>query len=106
MAVPQGNILIQEPDAVEAFRAAAAELSAAGRLDGARLSPAARNLLLDQLAAVIAVDQLLDGPVRRSDPDVGVTLLVQPGGNTVVDSTDGRTTVHGLALSVVAEEQG
>lgn len=99
--------LLAEAEAeAAALRAAAAELSAAGRLDGTRLSPAARDLLLDQLAAVIAVDQLLDGPVRRWDVDLGFTLLVEPGADTVVDSADGRTTVHGLALSVLGGEHG
>jgi len=99
--------LLAEAEAeAAALRAAAAELSAAGRLHGTRLSPAARDLLLEQLAAVIAVDQLLAGPVRRSDVDLGLTLLVEPGADTVVDSTDGRTTVHGLALSVLGSDQG
>jgi len=98
--------LLAEAEAeAAALRAAATELSAAGRLHGARLSPAARDLLLDQLAAVIAVDQLLEGPVRRSDADLGITLLVEPGADTVVESSDGRTTVHGLTLSVLAGEQ-
>lgn len=98
--------LLAEAEAESAaLRAAAAELAAAGRLHGARLSPAARDLLLDQLAAVIAVDQLLEGPVQRSDAELGLTLLVEPGSDTVVDSVDGRTTVHGLALSVLGEDR-
>lgn len=101
----RARLLAEAEAEAAALRAAAAELSAAGRLDGARLSPAARDLLLDQLAAVIAVDQLLEGPVRRSDVDLGLTLVVEPGADTVVDSADGRTTVHGLALSVVGAEQ-
>ena len=93
--------LLAEADAeAAALRAAAAELAAAGRLDGARLSPAARDLLLDQLAAVIAIDQLIEGPAQRTDADLGLTLHVEPGTSTVVDSADGRTTVHGLTLSV------
>jgi uncharacterized protein (TIGR02677 family) len=97
--------LLAEAEAERAaLRAAAAELSAAGRLDGARLSPAARDLLLDQLAAVIAVDQLLAEPAQRSDVDLGLTLLVEPGADTVIDSPDGRTTVHGLALSVEGQQ--
>ncbi|WP_409331870.1 TIGR02677 family protein [Trujillonella humicola] len=97
--------LLAEADAEAAtLRAAAAELSAAGRLHGARLSPAARDLLLDQLAAVIAVDQLLDRPAERFDADLGFTLRVEPGADTVVDAADGRTTVHGLALSVVGAD--
>jgi uncharacterized protein (TIGR02677 family) len=101
----RARLLAEGEAEAAALRAAAAELSAAGRLDGARLSPAARDLLLDQLAAVIAVDQLLEGQVRRSDVDLGLTLLVEPGADTVVDSTDGRTTVHGLALSVLSGGQ-
>ncbi len=96
----RARLLAEAESEAVALRAAAAELSAAGRLHGARLSPGARDLLLDQLAAVIAIDQLLLAPVSRSDADLGLTLHVAPGADTVVESTDGRTTVHGLALSV------
>ncbi|WP_051516085.1 DUF2397 domain-containing protein [Candidatus Blastococcus massiliensis] len=97
----RARLLAEAEAEAAALRAAAAELSAAGRLHGARLSPAARDLMLDQLAAVLAVDQLIEGPVRRSDADLGLTLVVEPGAGTVVDSTDGRTTVHGLSLSIL-----
>ncbi|KQS69264.1 DUF2397 domain-containing protein [Modestobacter sp. Leaf380] len=93
------RLLAEAAAEAAALRAAATELAAAGRLHGARLSPAARDLVLDQLAAVIAVDQLLVGPATRTDSDLGLVLLVEPGGETVVESTDGRTTVHGLTLS-------
>ncbi|NDI47227.1 DUF2397 domain-containing protein [Goekera deserti] len=96
----RARLLAEAEAEAAARRAAAAELTAAGRLHGARLSPAARDLLLDQLAAVVAVDQLLTGPSRRSDADLGLTLHVEPGPDTVVDSSDGRTTVHGLSLSI------
>jgi uncharacterized protein (TIGR02677 family) len=93
------RLLAEAAAEAAAGRAAAGELAAAGRLDGAVLSPAARDLVLDQLAAVLAVDQLLAAPASRTDLDLGVTLHVEPGGSTVVDSADGRTTVHGLTLT-------
>lgn len=77
--------------------AAAAELGAAGRLNGARLTSAARDLLLDQLSRLLAVHQS-----ELSDSDLGCILYAEPGADTVVHSDDGTLTVEGLQLWVAA----
>lgn len=80
-------------------RAAAAELVAAGNLDGAHLTPAARELLLDRLGDLIAIDQVLSGPATSTDTDVNLIITATPTqGRTVIHCTDGELTVHGLAL--------
>lgn len=82
--------------------AAAAELTAIGNLNGARLSPAARNLLLDRLGALLAVEQDLDGAVIHTDSSLGLALTAIPakGTKTVIHSDDGSLTVHDLILRI------
>lgn len=79
-------------------RAVAAELIAAGRLHGARLSGAARDLLLDRLSELFARQE-----DQRTDTDLGLVLIAEPGPSTIIDGDDGRLTVDGLQLSVRAE---
>jgi len=81
-------------------RAAAAELAAAGSLNGAHLSPAARELLLDRLADLIAIDQVLVGPATSTDTDVDLIITATPvaGTKTVVHCSDGDLTVHDLEV--------
>jgi uncharacterized protein (TIGR02677 family) len=88
----------------ERLRAAAAELVAAGHLDGARVSPAARELLLDRLAGLLAIAQDLSDPVDSTDTNLGFVLSAEPGdgARTVLHSHDGDVTVHGLRLHVTA----
>src|SRR6516165_5472019 len=71
----------------EQRRAAAAELALAGALHGATISPAARDLLLDLVGALLAQqgDQV-------ADHDAGLRLRAVPGPDTVVNSPDGKTT--------------
>jgi len=85
-----------------ARHAAGAELLAAGALDGARVSPAARDLLLDRVADLLAVHQELDGVVDSADSDLGLLLVADPdpAASTVVHADDGSVTVHGLRLHV------
>lgn len=82
--------------------AAAAELVALGGLDGARMSPGARDLLLDRLGELLAVEQDFDTPVTSVDTDLGLLLQAVPeaAATTVLHSDDGTTTVHGLLLTV------
>jgi uncharacterized protein (TIGR02677 family) len=82
-------------------RAAAAELIAVGDLNGARVSPAARNLLLDQLAQLLAREQDLAEIAEYTDTDLGLRIVAAPDevAATVVHSDDGDTTVHGVALT-------
>jgi len=79
----------------EQRQAAAAELALTGSLHGATISPAARNLLLDLVAELLARHR--DETV---DHDVGLRLRAVPGLDTVVTSSDGTTTFVGLSLSV------
>ncbi len=79
----------------EQRQAAAAELALTGSLHGAAISPAARDLLLDLMAGLLAGNR--DETV---DHDVGLRLRVVPGQDTVVTSPDGTTTFVGLSLSV------
>ena len=79
----------------EQRQAAAAELALTGTLHGATISPAARNLVLDLVAELLARHR--DETV---DHDVGLRLRAIPGHDTVVFSSDGTTTFVGLSLSV------
>lgn len=81
--------------------AAAAELLAAGALHDAHVSPAARDLLMERTADLLAVHQELDGPVSSTDSDLGLTVHAapEPGAVTVVHADDGSVTVHGLRLT-------
>ncbi|MFD6675367.1 DUF2397 domain-containing protein [Rhodococcus zopfii] len=81
-----------------ARRAAAAELAAAGDLHGATVSAAARELLLDRLAALLAQHRTLDTAVRVHDSDLGLCLHAAPGPDTVVHGPDGDLTVHAVLL--------
>jgi uncharacterized protein (TIGR02677 family) len=79
----------------EQRQAAAAELALTGSLHGAHISPAARNLLLDLVADVLARHR-----EETVDHDVGLRLRAVPGPDTVVTSPDGTTTFVGLSLEV------
>lgn len=82
-------------------RAAAAELVAVGDLHGARVSPAARNLLLDQFSRLLARDQELSAKAELTDTHLGLRLVAVPGDKimTIVHSDDGDLMVHGIALA-------
>ncbi|MFZ2528329.1 MAG: DUF2397 family protein, partial [Rhodococcus sp. (in: high G+C Gram-positive bacteria)] len=82
----------------DARRAAAAELAAAGDLNGTTVSATARELLLDRLAALLAQHRTLDTAVRIHDSDLGLCLHAAPGSDTVVHGPDGDLTVHGVLL--------
>ena len=79
----------------EQRRAAASELAITGTLNGATISPAARDLLLDLLANLLA-----RGDADTVDHDLGLRLAAQPGPDTVITSSDGSTTVHGLRITI------
>ena len=98
--------LQMDADQEAADRAAAGgELTSAGDLDGARLSPAARDILLELLASALAVGAMpdLEGDVAvTTDPDLGVDLHVRatPGASTRCVSPDGILRIDDVALSV------
>ncbi|MGY1836276.1 TIGR02677 family protein [Blastococcus sp. SYSU DS0510] len=84
-------------------RAAAAELVAAGRLVGAQLTPAARDLVLDRLGEMFAAGQDVTEALTWTDDDLGFVLRAEPtpGKATVIAAPDGELHVHGLTLTVV-----
>ncbi len=102
------RLLAEAQAEAEHKRAAAAELAAAANLNGAHLSPAARELLLDRLADLIAIDQVLDGPATSTDTDVNLIITATPvaGTNTVVHCSDGNLTVHDLELRADLADTG
>ena len=79
----------------EQRQAAASELALTGTLHGATVSPAARDLLLDMLAELLA-----RGDADTVDHDLGLRLSAEAGLDTVITSPDGKTTVHGLRLAL------
>ena len=81
----------------EQRQAAAAELALAGALHGATISPAARDLLLDLVGALLAQQG-----EQVTDHDAGLRLRAVPGPDTVVSSPDGTTTFVRLSLTVSA----
>jgi uncharacterized protein (TIGR02677 family) len=83
----------------EQRQAAAAELALAGTLHGTTISPAARDLLLDLVAALLAQQG-----EEIVDHDAGLRLRAVDGPDTVVNSPDGTTTFVRLRLSVAAAD--
>jgi hypothetical protein len=79
----------------EQRQAAAAELALTGSLHGASISPAARILVLHLLADLLARHR-----DETIDHDIGLLLYAAPGPDTVINSSDGTTTVAGLRLAV------
>ena len=79
----------------EQRRAAAAELALVGELHGAKISPAARDVVLDLLADVLGQHR-----TETSDADAGLVLHAEPGPDTVVHSHDGTTTFVALRLRI------
>lgn len=79
---------------------AAAELALTGSLDGATISRAARDLLLDLVADLLARHR-----DETDDHDVSLRLRAVPGPDTVVTSSDGTTTFVDLSLSVSSTTQ-
>jgi uncharacterized protein (TIGR02677 family) len=96
-------LLAEAEEEAERQAAAAAELIAVGELDGARMSPAARDLLLDRLGELLAVEQEISAAVTSTDNDLGLALCAVPDktATTVLHSDDGTTTIYGLRLSVM-----
>jgi uncharacterized protein (TIGR02677 family) len=101
-AAERAAVEAEAAEEAAALAVAVAELVAVGGLTHARLTPAARDVVLDQLAAVLALHQgALHAPVTVADPALGLTLVVSPSEHdTVVTSPDGTLTVHGLELHV------
>lgn len=83
-----------------AARAAVAELAATGDLHGATLTPAARDLVLSELAVLLAgLDDGVTGTTTHLDASLGVALTVTPAErDTVITSTDGDLVLHRLAV--------
>ncbi|WP_424185842.1 TIGR02677 family protein [Actinokineospora sp. G85] len=95
-----------------ARRVAADELVAAGALNGARISPAARDLLLSLLGSLLARNQEQPESAVEVDSDLAVELHAEviTGASTTVHAEDGALVVHDLVLStqrrVLGESSG
>jgi uncharacterized protein (TIGR02677 family) len=85
----------------EQRQAAASELALAGSLNGTAISPAARDLLLDLMGALLA-----QTGEEIVDHDAGLRLHATPGPDTVVTSPDGTTTFEQLRLTVSRIDAG
>lgn len=99
LGLDRERVLAEAQEEMDRRRAAGAELVAKGDLNGKRLTTAARELLLEHLANLIAIDQALTGPATSRDTDANLILTAIPAaGATVVHGDDGNMTVYGLAL--------
>lgn len=87
------------------LRNAAIELAAAGNLNNARLSPIARDVMLEEFSRLLSEQPNPSIAYKRTNHDLGLTLHSAPGGETVVHSTDGSVTIHGLRLAVLPIDQ-
>jgi uncharacterized protein (TIGR02677 family) len=94
-AADRRRLIAEARREAEQRQTAASELAIAGALDGATISPAARDLLLDLLGDLLARDEL-----ETADHDLGLRLSALPGPDTVITSSDGTTTVHGYCLVI------
>jgi Protein of unknown function (DUF2397) len=81
----------------EQRRAAAAELALVGDLHGAKISPAARDLLLELLADLLGRHR-----TEASDADADLVLRAEPGSDTIVHSYDVTITFVALRLRITA----
>lgn len=97
----QERLLQDAEQEARARRVAADELVAAGTLDGAHVSPAARDLLLALLGALLAKNQELLAPVVESDSDLDLEIRAESssGGSTRIHASDGSVIVHDLRLT-------
>lgn len=96
----QERLLHEAEVEASARRVAADELVAAGALDGARVSPAARELLLALLGALLAKNQDHSDVAFESDTDLDLEVVAEaaPGARTLVHSEDGDLVVHEFRL--------
>lgn len=98
------RLLAEAEEELKRRQAAAAELAALGSLDGARITPIARDLLLDLLAGALAADPDPHAPVTQYDDDLGLTLVLRPhrDAQTTIHAADGDLTIHGVRLTIAA----
>ena len=89
------RLIAEAQHEAEQRQAAVAELTLVGALHGATVSPAARDLLLELVAALLAQQG-----EEITDRDAGLRLRAVPGPDTVVQSSDGTVTFDGLDLAV------
>jgi uncharacterized protein (TIGR02677 family) len=97
----QERLLREAEMEARARQVAADELVAAGKLDGARVSPASRDLLLALVGLLLGKNQDLSKPVLEVDTDLDVEITAETvhGGRTVIHAEDGVVIVHELRLT-------
>ncbi|HMC69631.1 MAG TPA: DUF2397 domain-containing protein, partial [Mycobacteriales bacterium] len=83
-------------------QAAAAELVAVGALDGARVTPAARDMVLDRLGELLATAGDDTASLEWVDSDLEFVLRADPAPGTIthISADDGELTVDNLQLTV------
>ncbi|MDX2971357.1 TIGR02677 family protein [Kribbella solani] len=82
-------------------RLAASELVAAGDLHGAYLSPAARDLVLEYLARLLAMYRVIEKGALVMDADLALEVEFSPtAGRTMIKAPDGDLVIHGLRVTV------
>lgn len=87
-------------------KAAAAELAASGNLHGARLTPVARDLLLERLGDLLAIHQDLEETMTSTDTDIDLVIVAAPSADaTVIHCDDGLLTIHDLAVDATTTGQ-
>jgi hypothetical protein len=87
-------------------KAAAAELAATGNLHGARLTPVARDLLLERLGDLLAIHQDLEETMTSTDTDIDLLIVAAPFPDaTVIHCDDGLLTIHDLSVDATTTGQ-
>ncbi|SEG85253.1 TIGR02677 family protein [Actinacidiphila yanglinensis] len=96
----EAQLRAQAAAELAARQACAAELAAVGEVNGSRLSPGAREMLLDLISQAHSQHPTAQGPLEAVDAHLGVAVHIEhtPSRLTLVLSDDGRTLIHDLTL--------
>lgn len=96
------RLLAAAEERAQRRRAAARELSAAGTLNGARVSRAARAVLLYKLGPLLAAAGPDAAMIESTDSDLDLIVRAEPspGRHTVIHSDDGAVRVENIQLTV------
>ena len=96
------RLLAAAEDRAQRRRAAARELSAAGNLNGARVSRAARSVLLDKLGPLLTAAGPHSAAAESTDSDLDLIVRAEPspGRHTILHSDDGALRVENVTLTV------
>lgn len=101
-ALDRERLLAAAEERARRRRAAARELSAAATLNGARVSRAARAVLLDKLGPLLAAAGPSAAAIELTDSDLDLIVRAEPspGRHTVVHADDGTVRVENIQVTV------